>query len=455
MNSEQLWWQPFREGKVKQNCSTIELSKNGSNEVAYQGPGELWQDRDGALFFKCYCSEHASSSIATMLCELAALQPGKLIPTSNYYFVRIVTSDGQEWTADNISPSRDHSLITGQVVVTGRLGSLRHVKSLESPSAHHRIRLLFIGQSPDDWSGLNGSEIACDEIGCLIRVFPERGSDVVVEIKSEHKLATNFEVRAIEALRYVLAKVIHVSVIEVSADRFVETTLISPCRAFESRLLPPLIARSLDNRISVRRLFERYLTFVHSQISTEFVHPCSAHLRNACEASSNAIETEVIGLCVAVEGIANLVPYERSDRDDEAIVTIRRTIAKWLEKRKFNDRLRARVTGLLSQLKDVNINHRLESLTQTGQLDVNCLNVWKTLRNQVVHPKTSKLEEFDERWFQELLDDLHQVYVCMYQITFALIGYEGAFSNYASKGFPVDAYPLRQQSSKPGCSQTN
>jgi hypothetical protein len=41
------------------------------------------------------------------------------------------------------------------------------------------------------------------------------------------------------------------------------------------------------------------------------------------------------------------------------------------------------------------------------------------------------------------LDDLHKVYVCLYQITFALIGYEGRFSNYAADEFPIETYPLR------------
>jgi len=146
----------------------------------------------------------------------------------------------------------------------------------------------------------------------LIRVVIERGSDALVEIISRNKLAANFEVRVVEALRYVLAMVLHVSVIEHSAGSTVETTLISPVRASETHLLPPLMASSSNDRPNVRRLFERYLTFVHSQISSEFVHPCSSHLRMACEASANAIEAEAIGLCVAVEGIAKLVPYDRS-----------------------------------------------------------------------------------------------------------------------------------------------
>src|SRR5439155_18328816 len=83
---------------------------------------------------------------------------------------------------------------------------------------------------------------------------------------------------------------------------------------------------------------------------------------------------------------------------------------------------------------------RLEHLTQTGQLDSSCTKAWSSLRHKSVHPKT--LDLLDDRAFQELLDQIHGVYVCMYQITFALIGYEGTFSNYAKEGFPVETYPI-------------
>ncbi len=127
--------------------------------------------------------------------------------------------------------------------------------------------------------------------------------------------------------------------------------------------------------------------------------------------------------------------------EDGAIEIIRRTVLKWLEKRSFDIRLRNRVDGLLSQLTDVRVEDRLQCLIETGRLDASNLRTWRKLRNKGVHSGKSKLEELDDRRFQELLDSVHQVYACMYQITFALIGYEGTFSNYASEGFKVGTYP--------------
>jgi hypothetical protein len=114
----------------------------------------------------------------------------------------------------------------------------------------------------------------------VIRISLERESDALVEITSKERLPENFEVRVVEALRYVLARVIHVAVIEHAAD-FIETMLLSPVPVSRTRLFPPLVARSADDRADLRRLFERYLTFVHSQMPADFVHLCSSYLRNA------------------------------------------------------------------------------------------------------------------------------------------------------------------------------
>jgi len=150
----------------------------------------------------------------------------------------------------------------------------------------------------------------------------------------------------------------------------------------------------------------------------------------------------VIGLCVAVEGIAKLVPYTRSRVDDEVIATIQQVVTRWLDKRRFKEKIKNRAKGLLSQLQNVRVQDRLQSLINSGHLDDAAVTTWNTLRNKGVHSLKAKLEGNDDRDIQEELDHIHQVYVCMYQITFSLIGYEGTFSNYASTGFRIETYPI-------------
>lgn len=100
-----------------------------------------------------------------------------------------------------------------------------------------------------------------------------RESDVLVEIIHDTALAPNFDTRVVEALRYVLAKVVHLSLVEIRTNGEVDTTLMSPIPEVATRFPAPLSSHKHPD--DVHRLFVRYLIFVHSNTSSEFVHPCS------------------------------------------------------------------------------------------------------------------------------------------------------------------------------------
>jgi hypothetical protein len=438
MNPIYLRWQSFRENKFRHDCVSIELTKNGSNLVTYQGSGELWQGTDGILQFKCICRDTHGTAIIDVL-NHSALEVGKLIPDTAYHSVQLVGFDNERWKAENVWLQITSNVVRGDAIVKGKIRTLNHVRPLRSISSNDKLRMLFLAQQPDDWRPLIGVEIRCDDAGCTIKISMECESDALVEVIGDGKLPSNFEVRIVEALRYVLGKVVHLSLIEYTVDQGVETKLISPVRKSEARLFPPLSARKPTP--DIYRLFERYLAFVHSKASAEFVHPCSMYIRNACEASANSLEAEAIGLCVAVEGIANLLPFTKGNSEDEIVANVRQEVFKRLEEIGVNANLKERIQGLFSQLNTVRAIDRLQVLVQSDRLDARALDAWKKLRNKGVHPTSSKIEELDDEEMQKMLDRIHQVYVCMYQITFTLIGYEGAFSNYGSKRFREDAYP--------------
>ncbi|WOH75727.1 hypothetical protein RX330_11925 [Bradyrhizobium sp. NDS-1] len=150
----------------------------------------------------------------------------------------------------------------------------------------------------------------------------------------------------------------------------------------------------------------------------------------------------MIVLGVTVEGLANLLPLEKRAPLDQALIDLRDAVLKLVEELAPADRVKKRIQGLLGQLNNVRATDRLQPLVDNGHLAVSCLDAWKELRNKAVHPNSSKLEGLDHEQLQALIDLINRVCVCMYQITFALIGYQGAYSNYAAKRFPVEAYPL-------------
>ncbi|WP_166308707.1 hypothetical protein [Bradyrhizobium sp. 2S1] len=417
----------------------IELVRNGSDPLTYRGPGELWQDDDGVLSFKCFARSDGRVAIDSIL-DQAALEVGKLFPDEAYYSIKLTTFDNTILSAENVWIEPKYNLVTGHAIVSGKLPWLQHVYSKKRTSKAVPMRLLFLRQQRRDWRLFYGADIQLDSLGCSLKFTMLRDSDVLIEVIGDTAMPPNFETRVVEALRYVLAKVIHLSLIEISTVEGVDTTLMYPIHGTETRLLAPL---SADKHSSdVHLLFARYLGFVLSNTSSEFVHPCSMYLRNACDASAGSTEAEVIVLSVAVEGLANLLPFEKMQTADQATIDVRDAMLKLLAELDPVDHVRNRIEGLLSQLNNVRAADRLQPLVRDGLLDPACLGAWKQLRHKTVHPNKSKLEGLDRDQMQALIDLVHRVYVCMYQITFALIGYRGAYSNYAAKRFPVGAYPL-------------
>lgn len=445
MNEDHVRWEDFRTGALRFNCSNIKLSKRTGDDVLYQGPGELWQDADRNIQFKCLSHDTTGSPVADML-ERLAVPVGKLIPSDHYYTVTFVAANGNEWIAHHVSIVTNYSLATGLLVITGRVRSIRRVYLASPPAdALHAIslRMLFTNQRDRDWVALTGDVIEVEEPSCQVKIVLERGSDALVHITSANQLPASFEVRVLEALRYVLARGLHPSVMEKDPGRgSVETTLFSHVTLSEGRLFPPLVARTSIEMGDLKRLFICYVTFVSSQRSGPLYHPCTSFLGMALEASANPAEAEVVGLCVAVEGIANLFAHELSEADKRDATAIQKTISRWLNKKAFGGDVKRRAIGLLSQLANVPVTKRLAPLIQGGALDKVCLDAWGRLRHRSVHPRKMSADEPDDHDFQETLDDIHRVYACMYQITFALVGYRGAYSDYTTERFPRRQYPL-------------
>jgi len=149
MNSVYLRWQSFRENKFRHDCINIELTKNGSDTVSYQGSGEVWQDTDGTLWFKCICRDTRGTAIRNIL-DHSALEVGKLIPDTAYHSVQLVSFDNERWSAENVWLQITSNVVRGDAIIKGKIRTLNHVRPLRSISRTDTMRMLFLAQQPDD-----------------------------------------------------------------------------------------------------------------------------------------------------------------------------------------------------------------------------------------------------------------------------------------------------------------
>lgn len=441
--NEELEWQLFRDAKFALNCSRIELTELDTGEVAFAGTGEIFQDGEGTLRLKCFTTVAPGTPLRGLM-DWFAIPAGTLI--TKRYSARIIAFDMTSWESDNLHLRWSYSQLDIEpiwAVANAKLDHLTQVKNLGPLESAHAMSLLFLEQRLENWMALIGSEFDCGDTSSRVAISVQRTSDVMLTVTSETEHDSNFETRIVEAVRYVLAKVVHASVIDRANGGQRRITFFSPTRLSETRLLPPLLSRSSDEKDSLHELFRKYVSYVSAEGEVDFVHPCSAYLRQACEASANSLEAHAIGLCVAVEGLIGLVPPTSDRGEEKRVAAVIDLMTRFLERLCVSAALRERVKGVLSILRNVRHVDRLQPLMQSGHLDAECYNAWRDLRNKWVHPKPQKLAGFeDDSVVQELLDSIHRVYVCMYQITFARIGYEGKFTDYASRGFKTRHYPL-------------
>lgn len=273
--------------------------------------------------------------------------------------------------------------------------------------------------------------------GCEFSVHKDDES-FIVRAKSESPLPKHFETRVEEALRFLLAQSVQTRVLVQGA--WLELSSDTP-RSRRTALNPPiargshaLVGQSWD-------LFAQYLGYVLRETKHPYWNPCGGYLHNALESSANSLDAWAIGLCVAVEGLAAMLPLERDKQETSKLKALQRFIIDEVTAVAEYKQFAARIPGLVGGLTAIRAVDRLTSLALRGHTDIKYIEAWKKLRNRGVHPTTGGKNDIASLDFQRLIDELHRVNVLLYHIVFDLIGYCGPYTDYATRGFPITEYP--------------
>jgi hypothetical protein len=157
---------------------------------------------------------------------------------------------------------------------------------------------------------------------------------LVIEVSKATSFPANFYKRVLEALWYVSAYPAKRRVF-FATDGSEETFRLSSPRTESTRanLKRPLHSAGLRDPRMFWRLFSKYLEFVtrdarpspsskgcgRRKTKHSGWHPCSIHIYNAIEASANSFNSWALGLCVAVEGIANLVEFREDPLEKQRV----------------------------------------------------------------------------------------------------------------------------------------
>lgn len=421
----------FRQRKLQIDFLEMELVQNkpGPDAVAYRGKGYIRQTEDDVLTFRLWANDVKNMDFKKSFDVWQETVPGKLYDEGSYYTFKGLASDGTAWSAEQALPEADWLASHDKPILHGKLRSCVRNSSGTIP---HTLSLYFFEKA----------DIPCllDEItftaqGCTFHV--EKEDDLFrVRARSEQPLPEHFDTRIEEALRFLLAQSVQTRVRVQGTE--LELLSGSP-RSARTGLGPPISRGSSAFMDNSWQLFDCYLGYITRETMGAYWNPVSNHVHNALEASSNSIDAWAIGLGVAVEGTANLLPYKLPDDQKTKMKDLQKFITKQVASSEAHKEYSGRVQGLVAGLTAVRAVDKMQWLVKQGGTSDVHVQAWKDLRNRNVHP-TGKVDVASLD-YQRLIDALHEVGVLLYHVVFHIIGYKGPYTDYGAHGFPKAEYP--------------
>ena len=142
-------------------------------------------------------------------------------------------------------------------------------------------------------------------------------------------------------------------------------------------------------------------------------------------------------MCVAVEGLAKLVPVPADDEQKKAIRKLIKVMKCVILRSGLKETvLGQRAEGLLSQLHTPRLKDHLEPLVKTGEIRPSLIKAWSDLRHGAAHAAAFDIDNARPDETAKLLVGIDSVTTLMYEILFHLIGYQEEYTDYSEPDQP-------------------
>jgi len=446
----------FRRGTLELDCKKMVLRQRKDHGEVYEGPGYIRQTPEGALTFKIYVTAHENVKPLAYFAARLQRGPGKLYSPDVFYDLTVLAQDGATWTATDILPNFNWDMSDQSIIAIGQVQSI-HVELERPTQPDNYLRLYFfeeyalplhrmsrVEQHGREYEVTDRAEFeACN---CRFEVRVRQGSgDTVIEATSETNLPPAFETRIQEALQYLTAKsAFWRARAEGSGERLC-IELLSPRREFPRTLFdPPISPASPGFYEHGWNLFGAYLVYVVAHTEGPQWNPVAYHLYNAREASAGSLDAWAVGVSIAVEAVAHLIPLSPDDAEAARVTRFQSHMREIVDvQTDLDGDLVERMHGLIGMMAHRRPKDVLHALVRTGHIDKKYIEAWDALRNRHVHPRPKDLKQIQGVDYQEMVDRIHRAEVILWQLTFYLIGYEGPYIDYGTDNFPSKNYPTR------------
>jgi hypothetical protein len=414
MNAEE-----FADIKFRVDCEEILLSRNGGKSEI-KGPGQIWQKEDGGIEYKFFTDQSGRDAYYTFLSEFI---PGIARSGQESYF----NLDGQVytgpvWGASHIIPQGISGGEKGGGVVTGKLREIKNLSSYPADSQRDCVILRFRGLLEFPWNEstvtktlVGGAErkvssffnVARFEAAGWTFEVHHSGAHTVLDVRlPKGQLKSSTPSCLHESLQFVLGQQLALLCVQIYSEGQLLTSLRSPKNG-NGKMPPPILFNQIKNKSEVLNLFVKYFQAIHASHKPG-IDLVSCHIGNVIESSAASLETHILALSVAVEGLLKI--YHKSVNGPHEPKTLRR----YLQRKDF-----------------------LDPFVSRHQLDPSIAAAWIELRDLVAH--TGSLREVDVN------DVAHKKYVIiylLYSVVFELIEYGGLRTDYSKIGRKNIIWPI-------------
>ncbi|HLH92905.1 MAG TPA: hypothetical protein VKX28_31150 [Xanthobacteraceae bacterium] len=420
----------FQGGRLQIDFVNLALVQNSTNKpIEYRGPGYIRQTENDGLMVRLYSVETKNTDLVSDFNSFGCTKSGTLYNDADYYTLTGISIDGSAWTARHLLPQCSWLAGNPNPVVNAAVSNcergqrsnalemrLHYFEKADVPSLINRVTFAACGFDFD---------------------LQKKDDSFTIDVKSSGALPDHLEVKIEEAIRFLLAQTVSCRVVE-RPNQHLHLYSRYPS-SHRSRLAPPISRGGPGFHGHSWQLFAAYLAYVLPGAGP-YWHACSNHLHNAREASANALDAWAIGLGVAVEGLAGLLPIELDPNVKARLTSLQAFINAQVSGNPDHRDFAPRIAGMVNGLTSIRAIDRMNELAATGGTLPGLVKDWQKLRNRGVHPdkRGGDLSQSD---YQRLLDEVYHVTALMYHIVFALIGYKGPFTDYAERGFQERTYP--------------
>jgi hypothetical protein len=436
--SDEDYKQALYRGELRIDCSRITLTQNSSNgPLVFSGNGYIYQLADGDIRFHMFAQpEGGVRARALFDMSLSA----NLLTKEYHFTFEAVAYGGGTWTCDAVRA--EPAIYEPDLIIRGGLYEIRKTdegSEGESPfflqvQIFQKLDLQHTAfvETVHDFGNNHQRRLSrySSNIGpCETRSLEGR---VLWHVSSQTELPGNLHNLVIAAFEFLTAKTVVPRVIDHHRRSTKTLRLLSPRPiSHRTRLRRPISAHHLVDYEMPWRLFSLYLEYLCSYSGSGW-HPCVLHVHNAIEASANSLDAARLGLCVAVEGLAKLIPVPTDDEQKKAIKKLIKVMKCVILRSGLNDTaLGQRAEGLLIQLHTPRLKDRLEPLVKTGEIRPSLIKAWSELRHGAAHAAAFDIDNARPDETAKLLSGIDKVTTLMYEIIFHLIGYEEEYTDYS------------------------